>query len=526
MIPPKPPSIGKLAFSITLAKHANLSLLADGCISMAQLKQIHCQMITTARIHDTYAASRLLNFCALADSGDLNYALKLFKSTPEPNSFMWNTIIRARASSQNPQEAMLLYNDMRRFGVTPGKHTFPFVLKACSNLLSLQTQQQPEMKLAVIFIICIFWLIASADILQNPDFELPITNLPTNSTSPFVLLNENSTIPGWTFQGEVRYVTAGVNASLPRNGHAIMLGQDGKINQTFTANGDVMQYLLTFTLAQAGQNCKANVSLVVSAPDSSMEFSLTQKYSKETREVYGHRLGSWGDGEYINLILQSQATDVDPNSACWPVVDTLLLKTIGPPAQNSDNLLPNGGFESGPAFLDSSGEGILLVSEPSLVESALQQWTTMGNVKYINSKNYFVPEGKAAIEIVSEVSGIQTAKPLSEGSNYNLEFMLGDANDSCSGEFIVGVVAGASAQNISLLSSGTGAAKKYSMTFKGEPSPTPITFLSYKTTQRKDGVFCGPVIDGVVLSASHGHKSDLQLIFLFALLHVALLQMS
>lgn len=345
--------------------------------------------------------------------------------------------------------------------------------------------------------------------MQNPDFELPITNLPTNSTSPFVLLNENSTIPGWTFQGEVRYVTAGVNASLPRNGHAILLGQDGKINQTFTANGDVMQYLLTFTLAQAGQNCKANVSLVVSAPDSSMEFSLTQKYSKETWEVYGHRLGSWGDGEYINLILQSQATDVDPNSACWPVVDTLLLKTIGPPA-----------------FLDSSGEGVLLVSEPSLVESALQQWTTMGNVKYINSKNYFVPEGKAAIEIVSGVSSIQTAKPLSEGSNYNLEFMLGDANDSCSGEFIVGVVAGASAQNFSLLSSGTGAAKKYSMTFKGEPSPTPITFLSYKTTQRKDGVFCGPVIDGVVLSASHGHKSNLQLIFLFALLHVALLQMS
>lgn len=79
-----------------------------------------------------------------------------------------------------------------------------------------------------------------------------------------------------------------------------------------------------------------------------------------------------------------------------------------------------------------------------------------------------------------------------------------------------GVVAGSSAQNFSLQSSGTGAAKKYSMTFKGEPSPTPITFLSYKTTQWEDGLFCGPVIDGVILSASHGHKSNLQLIFLFA----------
>ncbi|CAA3005458.1 Hypothetical predicted protein [Olea europaea subsp. europaea] len=80
--------------------------------------------------------------------------------------------------------------------------------------------------------------------------------------------------------------------------------------------------------------------------------------------------------------------------------------SAGSSTQNSvktDNLLPNGGFESGPAFLGSPGEGVLLVSDPSLVKSALQQWTTMGNVKYINSKNFFDPEGNAAIEIVSGV---------------------------------------------------------------------------------------------------------------------------
>ncbi|KAL2500169.1 Pentatricopeptide repeat-containing protein [Abeliophyllum distichum] len=138
MLPIKPPFISKLG----LAKPANLSLLADLCLSMDQLKQTHCQMITTARIHDTYAASRLLNFCAVSESGDVNYALKLFKSTPEPNSFMWNTMIRAKASSPNPQEALLLYIDMRRLGVTPGKHTFPFVLKACSNINSIKSCNQ------------------------------------------------------------------------------------------------------------------------------------------------------------------------------------------------------------------------------------------------------------------------------------------------------------------------------------------------------------------------------------------------
>ncbi|KAL0450799.1 UNVERIFIED_CONTAM: Pentatricopeptide repeat-containing protein [Sesamum latifolium] len=124
------------------AEHASLSMMADKCKSMDQLKQIHAQMIVTSRIHDTFAASRLLNFCALSTSGDLNYALKLLKHTRMPNLFMWNTVIRAQASSASPCEGLLLYADMRRRGVIPGKHTFPFVLKACSNMKSVKCCEQ------------------------------------------------------------------------------------------------------------------------------------------------------------------------------------------------------------------------------------------------------------------------------------------------------------------------------------------------------------------------------------------------
>lgn len=121
------------------------------------------------------------------------------------------------------------------------------------------------------------------------------------------------------------YATAGANLSLPRNGHAILLGQGGKISQTFTADGEKMQYLLTFTLASRNQSCSSNASLVVSAPDSSARFSLTSKYGKDPWEVYGHQIGSWGGGEAINLVLESAGIDVDPNTTCWPVVDDLLL---------------------------------------------------------------------------------------------------------------------------------------------------------------------------------------------------------
>ncbi|KAK6928532.1 Pentatricopeptide repeat [Dillenia turbinata] len=125
--PPKPPS---------------LSILADRCKSMDQLKQIHAQMIVSSRIQDNFAASRLLSFCALTESGDLNYASKLFNCIEEPNSFMWNTMIRAYASGSQPSEALFLYIKMRFFEVVPGKHTYPFLLKACSNLGSILSSKQ------------------------------------------------------------------------------------------------------------------------------------------------------------------------------------------------------------------------------------------------------------------------------------------------------------------------------------------------------------------------------------------------
>lgn len=126
--------------SITYAPR--LSLLADQCTSLRQLKQIHAQMIIRARIHDNYAASRLLSFSALSDSGNLSYAVRLFNSINEPNSFMWNTLIRAQAGSSNPRQALLLYVKMRRLFVAPGKHTFPFVLKACSNMTCIYVSRQ------------------------------------------------------------------------------------------------------------------------------------------------------------------------------------------------------------------------------------------------------------------------------------------------------------------------------------------------------------------------------------------------
>lgn len=119
-----------------------LSLLADRCATMRQLKQVHAQMVVRARIHDNYASSRLISFAALSPSGDVRYALTLFQQTREPNSFMWNTLIRALADGPTPSDAVDLYVKMQAVGVAPGRHTFPFLLKGCINCHSLSAGRQ------------------------------------------------------------------------------------------------------------------------------------------------------------------------------------------------------------------------------------------------------------------------------------------------------------------------------------------------------------------------------------------------
>lgn len=149
----------------------------------------------------------------------------------------------------------------------------------------------------------------------------------------------------------------------------------------------------------------------------------------------------------------------------------------------------------------------------------------IGTVKYIDSKRFYVPKGNAAIEIVSVSAGIQTATTmLTEGSAYNLDFTLGDAKDACEGMFVVRVQAGSLVQNFTVQSLGTGSVIKHSVTFKAGSGSTPISFISYNINQTKDGVFCGPLIDDVVLRASHGFKLQWRLeILIYALVLVAIL---
>ncbi|KAL7091517.1 hypothetical protein ACP275_12G111100 [Erythranthe tilingii] len=115
-------------------------------VSVPQLKQIHAQILRTAPApHPTpetvFLYSRLLHYSSLKD---LFYTLRIFSQIPNPNTFVYNTLIRAYAHSKDRKnEAFSIFRQLlNQEGLFPEKHTFPFVLKACAYLFALDEGKQ------------------------------------------------------------------------------------------------------------------------------------------------------------------------------------------------------------------------------------------------------------------------------------------------------------------------------------------------------------------------------------------------
>ncbi|KAF8409112.1 hypothetical protein HHK36_005185 [Tetracentron sinense] len=116
--------------------------LTEMTTSLSELHQSHAHMVKTGLIRDTFAASRIITFAATFDPQTITYANSIFTHTDNPNSYIWNTIIRAYANSSTPEQSLLVFYQMLHGSVFPDNYTFPFVLKACSNLCSVEEGEQ------------------------------------------------------------------------------------------------------------------------------------------------------------------------------------------------------------------------------------------------------------------------------------------------------------------------------------------------------------------------------------------------
>ncbi|KAF8412883.1 hypothetical protein HHK36_000855 [Tetracentron sinense] len=112
-------------------------LVMESCNSMSELRQIQAHMTRTGVMFHLFPVSRVLSFCALSDSGDINHARTIFSQIAEPNIYIWNTMIRGYCRAKIPKLGFLLFGRMVQEEVEMDNRTFVFALKACEHFLGV-----------------------------------------------------------------------------------------------------------------------------------------------------------------------------------------------------------------------------------------------------------------------------------------------------------------------------------------------------------------------------------------------------
>ncbi|KAL4202386.1 hypothetical protein AMTRI_Chr02g263480 [Amborella trichopoda] len=131
--------------SNTLQQQSTTTLLLQLSTHEKELNQIHAHMAKTDLLHNPIIASKIISSYALTNPENpslLFHAQSLFSLIENPNSFMWNTMIRGYSKSPTPEKAILFYYQMLFSDSPCDKFTYPFVLKACSQLSALEEGQQ------------------------------------------------------------------------------------------------------------------------------------------------------------------------------------------------------------------------------------------------------------------------------------------------------------------------------------------------------------------------------------------------
>ncbi|XP_068664031.1 pentatricopeptide repeat-containing protein At2g02980, chloroplastic-like [Aristolochia californica] len=111
---------------------------------MKALRQIHAQLLKSTSSQQGFAFTKIVGFCALSPSGDIDYARRVFAQISVPNTFSYNSMIRGTSQMPNPsKEPISLYHRMLQIGLaSPNSFTLAFVLKACAIVMAAREGTQ------------------------------------------------------------------------------------------------------------------------------------------------------------------------------------------------------------------------------------------------------------------------------------------------------------------------------------------------------------------------------------------------
>eukprot|EP01018_Ginkgo_biloba_P030280 Gb_21441 [translate_table: standard] len=112
--------------------------LLQACTDMKALapgKQVHAHLLINGHEQNLFLGTKLVSLYAMC--GTMDDAHLVFDRLSKRNVILWNGMIRGYASNEPWEEALALYCQMQQSGIQPDKFTYPFVLKACAGLLTL-----------------------------------------------------------------------------------------------------------------------------------------------------------------------------------------------------------------------------------------------------------------------------------------------------------------------------------------------------------------------------------------------------
>uniref|UniRef100_A0A2N9J563 Pentatricopeptide repeat-containing protein n=2 Tax=Fagus sylvatica TaxID=28930 RepID=A0A2N9J563_FAGSY len=129
--------------TVTVTEQLCLSLLHK-CKTLKTVKQIHAFTCKTGLDTDRLVVGKLLLHCAVSISDALDYARRIFLHFPDPDVFMYNTIIRGLTESDTPLSSLAAFVEMRRriWTAPPDSFSFAFLLKGAANYGSLRAGVQ------------------------------------------------------------------------------------------------------------------------------------------------------------------------------------------------------------------------------------------------------------------------------------------------------------------------------------------------------------------------------------------------
>ncbi|KAH7576799.1 hypothetical protein JRO89_XS01G0151900 [Xanthoceras sorbifolium] len=105
--------------------------------SFKQGQQLHAHIFVSGTLeNNTYLSSKLAAF--YASCGQMTQAQAIFDGIVLKSSFLWNFLIRGYACNGFGLRSLVLYREMFSFGHKADNFTYPFVLKACGELLLVE----------------------------------------------------------------------------------------------------------------------------------------------------------------------------------------------------------------------------------------------------------------------------------------------------------------------------------------------------------------------------------------------------